>query len=196
MTRVESVQYNSDAPLAFCPVHGLFVASGAARAGTNARLIIQNVATNCPICNCASEVLPGLYAPDGDSIRLLLDPSASTEALDALRKIIESVQAGKITPEQAGAEAEKVKPGWGKLFNVAGWSTNSVTLAVAMLGLIGVIANAKLSAPPTVIVNVPPAIVQTVTPARRHLLGSTAMTHPHAIPHSRAPHPHHDEKRR
>jgi hypothetical protein len=179
MARIESLSYRSNSPLAFCPVDGLFVATGAAVATGNAKLSFSHCGTNCPTCGGPSEILPGLYEPDGANIRLLLDPGVSPEALQALQKIIESVQAGTITPEQAIKEAEKVHTGWGRFFDVSKWSNQSVMLSSAFITALGVIIGAKISPPPavTVIVN-PPAIVQSITPKKRDLLGSTAVIAP------------------
>jgi hypothetical protein len=190
MARLDSVQYQSNSPLAFCPAHGLFAASGAASASGDAKLIISDCATNCPTCGGSSEMLPGLYEPDGANIRLLLAPGASPEALQALQEIVEAVQAGKMTPEQAVKEAEKVRAGWGRLFDPSKWSNQSVMLSSAIITALGVIIAAKISSPPSVTVMVnPPAIVQSIAPKKRDLLGSTSITPP-AVNHGHPSRPH------
>ena len=133
MTRTESVRSKSNAPLAFCPVDGLFVAYGAASATDGAKLHILDCATNCPTCGRQVELLPGLYEADGDRLNFLLDPSVSDAALAALRKLLIAVQAGEITPEDAKKEAEKVHRGWGTLFNFSKWAPEVRGALVASL---------------------------------------------------------------
>src|ERR1700688_682414 len=97
MARIESLSYRSNSPLAFCPAHGLFVITGMEATG-NAKLSFSHCATNCPTCGSPSEILPGLYEPDGANIRLLLDPGVSAEALESLQKLLRAVVAGEMTP--------------------------------------------------------------------------------------------------
>jgi len=174
MARLDSVRYKSNSPLAFCPVDRLFVVT-AAVASNGGKIIVARPSTiNCPTGGASCEMLPGLYASDGDHINFLLDPRVPAEALEALRKIIESVQAGKITPEQAVNEAEKVHAGWGKLFNISRWSANTLTLSTSLLSAIAIIAAARISSPAqTVTINTPPAIIQFIAPTKSGLLGST-----------------------
>jgi hypothetical protein len=188
MARLDSVRYKSNSPLAFCPVDRLFVVT-AAVASNGGKIIVARPSTiNCPTCGASCEMLPGLYASDGDHINFLLDPRVPAEAL---RKIIESIQAGKITPEQAVNEAEKVHAGWGKLFNISRWSANTLTLSTSLLSAIAIIAAARISSPPaqTVTINTPPAIIQFIAHTKSDLLGSTSITPP-AVNHGRPSHPH------
>jgi hypothetical protein len=204
MARIESLSYRSNSPLAFCPKHGLFVFTGMAATG-NAKLSFSHCGTNCPTCGGSSEILPGLYEPDGANIRLLLDPNVSAEALDALQKLLRAVLAGEMTPEDAIKEAEKVHRGWGKLFNISEWSDQAkATLFASILTATAAFAGARMSSPPPVTVNVdPPTIVQSVPPTKRDLLGSTSLNVAHHFSiHGRQhrPEPHisaqHKKKRR
>jgi hypothetical protein len=198
MGQIESVTYKSNSPLAFCPVDGLFVASGAAVASGNARLRLSHVSTNCPTCNGQSEILPGLYAPDGENISLLLDPGISPAALKEIQRLLLAVQIGEITPEHAQMEAERVHPGWGKFFNIAQWSDQAkATLYASVIGAIAIVAAARINSPPsqTVIIN-PPTALESVTSRKSGLLGSTALNN-HFLTHNPTPkqEPHHRKRR-
>ena len=115
MARIESLSYRSNSPLAFCPTHGLFVFTGMAATG-NAKLSFSHCGTNCPTCGGSSEILPGLYEPDGANIRLLLDPNVSAEALDALQKLLRAVLAGEMTSGRRHKGSREGSSGVGKAF--------------------------------------------------------------------------------
>lgn len=189
MTAIELLRYNSNSPLAYCPVHGLYVVSGLVATG-DARLIFSHCSTNCPTCGSQSEILPGLYAPDGDNISLLLDPGISPEALEALGRLLRAVQAGELTPEDAQKEADKVHHGFGKLFNISQWSDQAKsTLYASIIGAIAIISAAKIaSAPSQTIVIQQPATIEHVITRKRKLLGSTALNN-HNLTHDAKPRP-------
>lgn len=108
------------------------------------------------------EIVPGKYEAFSNHINLLIDPSISREALEALRKIALRAKAEKITPEEAKQEAEKVAPGAGRLFDVANWSDQAkATLYASIIGAIAVVGAAKLASSTTT-VNVVPTIERIV----------------------------------
>ena len=89
------------------------MASGAFGLWPGSSVTILNCVTNCPSlgCNHTCEILPGEYrARDKGRLDLLLDPSISPAALEALKKIVEEVRDGKLSPEQAETEARRVAP--------------------------------------------------------------------------------------
>jgi hypothetical protein len=194
MAQIESVTYKSRSPLAACPVDGLFIASGAVATG-NALVRFAHVSTNCPKCGANSEILPGLYTPDGDNIRLLVDQSISPNALESLKKLVMAVQSGEISPDYAQREAEKVHHGWGKFFNVSQWSDQAkATLFAAIISGTTAIVATRISSPPTVVIQ-QPAITRVVTERNKSLLGSTSM-YPFVQHGPRPrPEPHHRKRR-
>jgi hypothetical protein len=152
-------------PTAFCSAHGFFKATAFALA-PGAKLTIRGVATNCPVCDGASEIIPGIYEAHADRINLLVDPSISHEALAALKKVAEDARANKITLDQAKQRAEQIAPGTGRLFDIANWGDQAkATLYASIIGAIAVIAAARMTSNPsqTVIIE-RPAIGQRYEP--------------------------------
>jgi hypothetical protein len=64
-----------------------------------------------------SEIIPGRYETLGVN-SVSCSSIGDAGALAALRGLAERASAGEITPEQATAEAEKIAPGAGALFDV------------------------------------------------------------------------------
>lgn len=108
-------------PLAYCKEHGFFAASAFAFAA-GAKVTISGCSTSCPTCGTPSEIVPGAYAADLNSMNILVDASISKDALLALRKLLTRVEAGEISPAQAMAEATKISPRLGGLFDPSTWS--------------------------------------------------------------------------
>lgn len=75
-----------------------------------------NSRTNCPICGTMSEILPGQYKIVKGSVNLLLDPSVTPEALEALRSVADRLQRNEISREEAIAEASKISPKFSAIF--------------------------------------------------------------------------------
>jgi hypothetical protein len=149
-------------PLAFCPRHGLFAATAIAiNEGAAATFI--GCGTNCPACGAAAEIIPGLYQPAADRMNLLVDPSISLLALGAIRNLVERLQAGKITEDDAKREAEKIHPGAGKLFDIAHWSDQAkATLYAAIIGAVAVIVAARIASNPSQTAFVNPTVIERV----------------------------------
>jgi hypothetical protein len=198
MTRTESVRSESNSPLGFCPVDGLFVAYGSASATGGAKIRFLDCATTCPTCGRHVELLPGLYEADGDHLNFLLDPSVSEAALAALQKLLVAVQAGKITPEDAKKEVEKFHRGWGSFFDFSKWSPE---VKGALIIAAATIIATRLSSSPSATTNnyylqMPPAVTESVAPRKRDLLmGSTALPPRFVQPAPRpAPGPHNHKR--
>lgn len=161
-------------PIAFCPVDGIFQATGIAISGEATSLEFRNNRTNCPKCGGMSEILPGRYDVIGDRLNILLGDSISQAALGALKEIVEQLQRNEITPAQAKARAEIISPKAGGLFDIADWSdTTKSTLYASIIGdasIIGgiaLVAAAKMSggsAPP------PQIVVQNIIERQQHAL--------------------------
>ena len=160
-------------PPAFCPEHGLFPVTFfrlGARA-TNTTFI--GCAATCPKCGRVSEIIPGVYDPTADGLNILIDRSISPEALDEIRRIAERLQQGEISAPQAKAEAEKISPNAGKLFDIADWSDQAkATLYAAIIGAIAIVAAARIASPPNQTVNVQPIIERTTQEEKPSLKNS------------------------
>jgi hypothetical protein len=132
-------------PLAFCSIHGVFPATAVGFA-PGATLTMINCSTNCPVCGTSSEILPGQYRSESDRLNVLLDPSISSAALAAIRKLALAVKEGRIDASEAKKEAEKIHPAAGKLFDVANWSDQAkATLFAAIIGATAVIGAARIT---------------------------------------------------
>lgn len=121
-------------------------------------------------------MLPGRYDAVGSHLNILLDESISAEALGKLKGIAERLQRDEISPAQAKAEAEKVTPKAGKLFDIADWSdTAKATLYAAVIGAVALVVAAKVSsgggAP------APQSVERIIEPQADRLRDSTALSY-------------------
>jgi len=136
-------------PLAFCPHDGLFPCTAFAF-GEGASVTLLGLSTICPECGGSAEILPGAYEALSDRLTLLLDPSISSEALLALRPVVELLQRSAISLDEARQRADAIVPNGGKLFDIANWSDQAkATLYAAVIGAIAVIAAAKVAGNPS-----------------------------------------------
>lgn len=142
--------YRSYAPPAFCPTHGLFPANQFPISPNSVGQTIIGSKQLCPTCGHPSEIIPGIYNHTPSGLNILLDPSISPEALQALKSIAEKFQRNEISAEEAQRAAEAVVPGTGKLFDVKNWSDIAqATLAASIIGAIGIVAAAGINATKT-----------------------------------------------
>ncbi len=149
-------------PLAFCPEHGLFAATGIGL-GISVGTTIKNGLHSCPHCSRMSEVIPGTYSMHAGKLDVLLDPDISPAALNAIQNIVKKAQSGEYSHERAQAEVNKISPKAGKLFDVPNWSDQAkATLYASIIGAAAVIVAAKMASSPTTIVVQPPAIERAV----------------------------------
>lgn len=142
-------------PIALCPVHGIFEATGFASFGEfNRNISYVGCTTSCPKCGRRSEVIPGTYNPAADGMNILLDPSISAEALAAIKIIAQRAVAGTITPAAARAEIEKIEPRAASVFDFKSYSIGDKLAAFALLiSLVDAAANLRAADPPTTIIH-------------------------------------------
>lgn len=117
-------------PLAFCPEHGFFEAPFV-NIGFASTVTFNSILVDCPICRRVVEVLPGEYTSTPDGLNVLLDPSISKEALNALKRLAERVAEGEVSPEEADAEAARISPRLKGFFSRIDWPNQIVGAAVA-----------------------------------------------------------------
>lgn len=147
-------------PIAYCTQHGFFAATAFAFAA-GARLTIRGCSTSCPICGTPSEIVPGAYSAELDSMNLLVDPSISKDALAALSKLLNRVEAGEISPAEAAVEAKKISSKLGGLFDPSTWSPEVKAGAIAAVAYLLGQASGCDGAP---VVNVYPPQVERPAP--------------------------------
>jgi hypothetical protein len=149
-------------PLGFCKTHGVFpVRTIEISDATNSAFV--GCETNCPMCNAMGEIIPGTYSKTAEGLNVLLDPSISPDALAAIRDIAERARAGKITPEQAKSEAEHIKPGLGKLFDIGNWSDQAIaTLYQGVIVAVGAIIAARIALSPSPNIEVTPIVERVI----------------------------------
>lgn len=127
-------------PPAFCPVHGLFPATAfPVRPGVlEANYVGTRQGCPAPGCNRIGEVISGIYSAGAKgALNVLLDPSISPEALEALKDLISKVETGEITPEQAQEKAASFEPKFTEFFSKIDWPNQAVGLFVGVIaGLI------------------------------------------------------------
>ena len=144
--------------------------------------------TNCPEPECShkSEIIPGVYDAAADGLNVLIDPSISPEALGEIRRIVERLQQGDISVPEAKAEAEKVSPDAGQLFDIANWSDQAkATLYAAIIGAVAIVAAARVASSPDQTVNVQTVIehiTQEETPTLKSILKSSSAITPPKTP--------------
>jgi hypothetical protein len=171
-------------PPAFCPVHGLFPATAIALSEGVSNIGFVNVATNCPQCGGRSKIIPGIYDSTLNRLNVLTDPSISPQAFAAIRELVQRLEKGEISPQQAKTEAEKISPKLGKLFDIVNWSDQAkATLFGAIIGAVAIVSATRIASSPTQIVNVNPVIIERVVERKKSdLLSSSALKSSGAIP--------------
>ena len=85
-------------------------------------IYIEDNVTRCPKCGNDAWPLNAVYDTVDDKIAIRLYPSEPPEIREAIAGLIAAVQAGRISLGTASREADKVKPGLGKLFDVSEWN--------------------------------------------------------------------------
>ena len=174
-------------PPAFCPEHGLFPAIGF-RIDAGATDITVGSTIDCrePGCSRRCEIIPGVYDATLDGLNLLIDPSISPEALSAIRRITIRLQNGEISAPQAKAEAEKISPNAGKLFDIANWPPQAqATLYAAIICATAIIAAARMASSPDPTIIVQPVIervIQEERPRLKDILKSSSAIMPPKVP--------------
>jgi hypothetical protein len=170
-------------PPAFCPVHGLFPATQfALGVGVRQTSFIGCLQT-CPRCGRPSEIIPGVYDSIPSGLNILIDKSISPEALAVIRKLVQRLEKGEISSEQAKEEAEKLSPKLGKLFDIANWSDQAkATLYAAIIGATAIVGAARMASSPIQTVNVNPVIARVVERTKTDLLSSSALKSSGATP--------------
>ena len=157
-------------PPAFCPEHGLFPAIGFSLGAEVTNTTFIGCAASCPKCGHVSEIIPGVYDPTIDGLNILIDRSISPESLAEIRRIAERLQQGKISVPQAKAEAEKISPKAGKLFDIANWSDQAkATLYAAIIGATAIVVATRMASPPNLTVIVQPVIERIIEKEKPNL---------------------------
>jgi hypothetical protein len=150
-------------PPAFCPKHGIFPAAGIAIAPGATRNSFIGCTHSCPKCGHPAEIIPGVYDATQTNLNILVDASISPSALAGLREIVGRLKEGKISVGEARAEAEKISPSVGRLFDIEDWSDQAkATLYAAIIGAVAIAYAAKTTTAPSVTVNVQPTVERIV----------------------------------
>ncbi|RUU85558.1 hypothetical protein EOB59_31730 [Mesorhizobium sp. M7A.F.Ca.MR.176.00.0.0] len=122
------------APMAFCPVHGIFPAFGTVGISGGGTIEISHCVVDCPHPKCGREceILPGEYTAkeDGKPWEYKVGSSISPEALNALRGIVERIQRNELTPEEAVEQVAQVAPKLGRLME------RSITMGLPVLSFL------------------------------------------------------------
>jgi hypothetical protein len=166
-------------PPAFCPTHGLFAASAFGFEDGAANISIKGISTNCPVCGANSEIIPGRYDAKDDTLNVLLDPSISADALNAIRQLVTRLQAGEVTVEQAKKQLENISPKASRLFDISEWSDQAkATLFASIIGAIAIISAARLSKSSGPTININPVVERVVAPPKTDFLSSSSLRVP------------------
>lgn len=132
-------------PPAYCPIHGFFPAASIAL-GNTTNATFEGCTTSCPRCGRLCDILSGRYDTVAERLNIFLSAGNDPAVLEALRNLAREVQSGSKTLQDAQEQAERIKPGTGKLFDVASWSdTAKATLYAAIIGSVAVFGNAMIS---------------------------------------------------
>lgn len=125
---------------AYCPKHGIVPFRGVS-IGTGADDIqFTNSETSCPIPGCGrrSRILDGRYSAASQVYEVLADADLPPGALAALQDLLERAQNSRMPISVVKAEAERISPKLGKLFDIQNW--NSDAKAILLAGLISAAA--------------------------------------------------------
>lgn len=173
-------------PPAFCPEHGLFPAIEVELHGETKNIKFEGICVKCPECGHMSEIIPGMYDTTLDDLNILIDRSITPEALGEIRRIAKRLQQGEISVPQAKAEAEKISPKAGQLFDIANWPPQAkATLYAAIIGATAIIAAARMASSPDPTVIVQPVIeriIQEERPRLKAVLKSSSAIVPPKVP--------------
>jgi hypothetical protein len=83
--------------------------------------------------------------------------------LGALRNLAERAKTGKISPQKAKQEAEKIDPNVGKLFDIANWPGQAkATLYASIIGAVAMITAAKIATSPTQTTVTNPTVIERI----------------------------------
>jgi hypothetical protein len=174
----DDLQYHH--PLAFCREHGIFEDTAISFADSTLHLPYGNLAVRCPVCGRSAKPLTGTYEAYREQLKVLLDESVPREALELLKQIAERLQRDEISPEQAKAEAEKISPKAGRLFDIGDWSDNAkATLLAAIFTAAAMVGSAAISSrsnsPPTVQITNQVVVERIIDRTKDVLRDSTAL---------------------
>jgi hypothetical protein len=105
-------------PLAYCPTCKIAFPIATRREGGT--FVVQNATTNCPNGHFA-RILNAHYQAFESEIQATL-ATHGQGAYGAILALWERVRRAEIAPEQAQAEAERIRPGLGSIFSAANFS--------------------------------------------------------------------------
>jgi hypothetical protein len=133
----KGLQMTNAHPLAYCPTCKLVFDAPINLSSKVLDVAFEGLGTTCPNGHIAS-ILDGAYETFGDEIRGYLRLNGQI-IWGSLAELVDRVNRGQITLEQARAEAERIKPGLGALFNPANWSddTRRAILVAVISGAVG-----------------------------------------------------------
>jgi hypothetical protein len=161
-------------PLAFCPVHGIFPATGFAFS-SGAEFV--DCRTDCFVRGCPSscEVISGKYDATAYGLNILIDPSISRDALEAIKTIALKMKTGAITPQQASEEVSKIAPQVGGLFQ--NWTrAEAIALATPLIAALTAIIVARSSPSPSTTITIQPVIERTIERGPDDWRGSSSLS--------------------
>ena len=189
---------NPHHPPAFCRRCGL-IFPALAIGLQNTSVTLKGNAMSCPRCGQMAEIIDGTYSAYKDRLDIVLDPSVSQAARDALLTLVKEVQANRLSLSEAKHRAKKINKRFGKLFDLSDWSGEakatlfgSILMARATLAGAAATLAVPLLAPAT---QVAPTVQVPIAPKarsdrqkyslRHKLLSSgTRVTPPNASPHA------------
>jgi hypothetical protein len=191
---VRSRQSDVKFPPAYCHAHGIFAAVGTVAMSRGAtKVTLSNCVTNCPKCGEQARILDGTYTAFEDRLHIILDPSLPKHVRAALLALVQKVTDNNLDLEQARAEAERISPKAGRLFDVANWSGEAKAALYGTCLIAAATFTPKLSfspGPPPVAINQTINVVGPKGAIRQQLFSSTVLTpppRPQPNPHRKRP---------
>ncbi len=102
-------------PLARCPNCNLFfVASGFSFENT-LEVTLEGNMQNCPRCGSWANILDGVYNFFGNVVEIVKAPQTTLDHLKELKSLLEQIERGDKTPEEAANDIERLSPQLSKL---------------------------------------------------------------------------------
>lgn len=118
---------------ATCPVHGRVTVHGLV--GGTGSVTIESSVTNCPICGRPSPIVDGTYEFVGDVLRAFRAAGVTRGQVEAFRAVLQAVEAGRLSAEQAEAEAASITPTFAALVAFTNKNADVISVLLAIIGL-------------------------------------------------------------
>ena len=123
-------------PIGFCRVHGVFPATALSLWPEPPITPLSKLLVTCPACGRACSLLPMPYQSSDVNLNVLVRPSTTPEALQALIGTLEASIMGKLSPTEAEIRARTLGQSFAGIVDFGNWSSDVKAALIVVIASI------------------------------------------------------------